>query len=301
MKIPIRSYNHEQDFERVSQFLIESYRPGDVVSPWLQARWEYMHYHPFILKLDRTKIGLVEDRGKVVGVCTFESNQGEIYPLVHPDYRELRFQLVEYAEQTNFSGISRSTGRLFRVVYIEEFDRELEEFVKERGFEKWAHFDSYSSMLSLEKPIPECTLPEGFRLQSLADENDLEKVNRVMWRGFDHPGPPPEEELEGRAFMQSAPNFRKDLTIVAVAPDGNYASFSGMWHIKANKVAYVEPVATDPDYRRMGLGKAAVLESIRRAAAEGAVVAWVGADLEFYLAMGFEKKCRSFPWAKFLD
>jgi predicted N-acetyltransferase YhbS len=144
-------------------------------------------------------------------------------------------------------------------------------------------------------------LPEGFSLQSLADENDLHKINRVLWHGFDHPGPPPEEEIEGRAFAQKAPNVRKDLTIVVVAPDGNYVSYGGMWHIKENKVAYVEPVATDPDYRRMGLGKAAVLESVRRAAAEGAQVAWVGSGQGFYSAIGFEAKFSAVPWVKYLD
>jgi len=287
MKAPIRPYNHQQDFERVSQFLIDSYRPGEVFTPWLQGRWEYMHYHTFILELDRTKIGVAEDQGRIVGVVNFESNQAEVFIQVHPDYPELRFDLFDYAEETNFSGISRSTGRLFRVVFINDFDPELEERAQSRGYEKWPDFVEESSSLKLDKPVPSYNLPEGFHLQSLAEENDLSKINHVLWRGFNHPGPPPEEEIEGRAFGQQAPNFRKDLTIVAVSPDGQYVSYGGMWHIKENKVAMVEPVATDPDYRRMGLGRAVVLESIHRAAAEGAEIAWVGSGLDFYMALGF--------------
>jgi predicted N-acetyltransferase YhbS len=297
----IRPYNHEKDFEPVSRFLIESYRPGEVFANWLQGRWEFMHYHTHILELDRSKIGVAEDKGKIVGMVNFESNEAEVFLQVHPDYQDLRFDLFEYAEATNFSGISRSTGRLFRVVFINDFDQELEQMVQARGYEKWEKFVEENSCMLLEEPVPEYTLPKGYHLQSLADENDLHKINRVLWRGFNHPGPPPEEEIPGRAFGQQAPNFRKDLTIVAVAPDGNYAAYGGMWHIKENKVAMVEPVATDPDYRRMGLGKAVVLESVRRATADGAEVAWVGSGLEFYLAIGFEKKFSIYPWAKFLD
>lgn len=44
---------------------------------------------------------------------------------------------------------------------------------------------------------------------------------------------------------------------------------------------YVEPVATDPDYRRMDLGKAAVLEGIRRCGELGAEVAYVGSVKDF--------------------
>ncbi len=74
-----------------------------------------------------------------------------------------------------------------------------------------------------------------------------------------------------------------------------------MWVVPENKVAYVEPVATDPDYRRMGLGRAAVLESLRRAAEFGAEVAWVGSGQEFYKAMGFETMFKFDVWVKFLD
>ena len=52
---------------------------------------------------------------------------------------------------------------------------------------------------------------------------------------------------------------------------------------------YVEPVATDPDFRRMGLGKAAVLEGIRRCGEMGAEVAYVGSDQLFYQKLGFKK------------
>ena len=67
-------------------------------------------------------------------------------------------------------------------------------------------------------------------------------------------------------------------------------SYAGIWYVPENGFAYVEPVATDPDYRRKGLGAAAVLESLRRVQTEGAQIAWVGSDQEFYQAIGFEKK-----------
>ena len=70
-------------------------------------------------------------------------------------------------------------------------------------------------------------------------------------------------------------------------------SFAGLWVVPENRIAYVEPVATDPDYRRLGLGRAAVVESLRRAQAEGAEVAWVGSDQEFYASMGFEVTSRT--------
>ncbi len=146
---------------------------------------------------------------------------------------------------------------------------------------------------------PKSNCRRAIRLKSLADENDLHKINRVLWRGFNHPGEPPEDGIEDRRKMQSGPNFRKDLTIVVEGPTGNFVSFCGMWYEPVNKYAYVEPVATDPDSRRLGLGTAAVLEGIRRCAVEGATVAYVGSDQEFYKALGFTKQFNSNCWEKF--
>lgn len=296
----IRPYNHEQDFSRVGEFLIETYKPGEYFLNWLQPRWEYMHFHTWTKSLNLEKIGIAKEAGQIIGVVHFESSEFQAYFQVRPGFESVKQILFNYAEE-NFHGISQSTDRLIRVLYINEFDTYLEESARSRGYEKWPEHVEENSMYRLDKGVPEAALPEGFSIQSLADDLDLRKINRVLWRGFNHPGPPPEEEIQGRYEGMQAPNFRKDLTIIVKAPDGNYVSYSGMWVVPANRVAYVEPVATDPDYRRMGLGNAAVLESVRRAAALGADVAWVGSGQEFYRAIGFEMMFSVYPWVKFLD
>ncbi len=300
MSVSIKTYNREKDFERVGEFLIETYQPGDKFINWLQPRWEYMHFHTAIQEVNLEKIGVVEDAGKIVGVVNIEHNERNVYFQVRPGYDHIKKMMFEHAEE-NFHGISQSSGRLMRALYIHVSDTTLRELAQSHGYEVRPDFAEENCRFRLDKPIPEVALPEGFRLQSLADETDLRKINRVLWRGFNHPRPPPEAEIEGRRMMMQAPNFLKDLTIVAVTPDGNYVSYSGIWVVLENKVAYVEPVATDPDFRRMGLGRAAVLESLRRAAELGAEVAWVGSGQEFYKAMGFETMFKFDVWVKFLD
>jgi predicted N-acetyltransferase YhbS len=119
-----------------------------------------------------------------------------------------------------------------------------------------------------------------------------------LHRGFNHPGEPPADGIAGRLKMQSGPHFRKDLTMVVEAPSGAFVAFAGLWLEPVNKFGYVEPVATDPDYRRMGLGRAAVMEGIRRCGELGANVAYVGSDLPFYLALGFKKLYTTKCWIK---
>jgi predicted N-acetyltransferase YhbS len=101
--------------------------------------------------------------------------------------------------------------------------------------------------------------------------------------------------------MFDTPKARRDLKIVVEAPDGNYAAFCGMFYEPTHRFAYVEPVATDPEYRRLGLGRAAVLEGIRRCGALGATIAFVGSDQAFYQAIGFKKVYNQECWLKYFD
>jgi predicted N-acetyltransferase YhbS len=71
-----------------------------------------------------------------------------------------------------------------------------------------------------------------------------------------------------------------------------------MWHDEHNRIAYIEPVATDPDYRRIGLGRAAALEGMRRRSALGADLAFVGSDQPFYTAIGFARVFTANCWVK---
>ena len=64
-------------------------------------------------------------------------------------------------------------------------------------------------------------LPDKLRLKRLADDNDLVKLNRVLWRGVNHPGEPPDDSLRGRKRMQSGPHSRKALAMVIEAPNGD--------------------------------------------------------------------------------
>ncbi len=301
MTIKVRSYS-KSDFKLVSDFLVETYQPGGKYLNWLQPRWEYMNYHPILDEENLNKIGIWEDDGKIVGIVNYEHYLGNTYYSINPQYSHLKREMIAYGEK-HLLGDSLNPDKKYIALYIKDFDHEMEEIAKEKGYEKNDGDLEYCTItqLIIPKPFPEIKLPEGFKLKSLAEDNNLDKISRVLWRGFEHEGEPPEEEIEGIKLMQSAPNFRKDITIVVEAPDGNFAAFCGMWYDATNKIAFVEPVATDPDYRRMGLGKAAVMEGIRRCGELGATVAYVESALPIYLSIGFKKACGYYPWVKHFD
>jgi predicted N-acetyltransferase YhbS len=288
----MRPYDHETDYEAVSQFLIRLYQ-ADPPHHWLQPRWEYAHSHPMLDRDNLGKIPIWEDDGRIVAAVLYEDKLGASHVQLDPRYPRLKREMLEYVP-TNLVGDFKAGRGSY--VYIDDSDSDFGIIASEMRFEPKPEHAEPMSRFIVPDPFPTPQLPERFRLQSLADEFDVEKVHRVMHRGFNHEGEPPRDELEDRRRKLSVPGLRCDLTMVAVAPNGDYASFCGIWPVPGSTACMIEPVATDPDYRRMGLGKACVLESIRRCAAEGATIAYVGSDLAFYLSMGFEVCGGTTPW-----
>jgi GNAT superfamily N-acetyltransferase len=297
MSVTFRPYQHSEDYQKVSDFLIRHYQEDNQDLNWPEPAWEYMHFHPALQPEHLDKIGVWEDDGAIVAVAHYEWSLGEAFFQFHPNYHYLQAEMLNHAE-AHFPH-QKDDGSRELYAFIPDQLPDFTNLAKARGYERGGYNRPMSQMV-IPDPFPEITLPKGFRLTSLAEAPDWAKVNRVLWRGFNHEGPPPETEkdLEERRIMFDTPKARRDLKVAVAAPDGQFVSFCGMFYEAANRYAYVEPVATDPDYRRMGLGRAAVLEGIRRCAELGARVAYVGSDQAFYLSFGFKLINTEVCWVK---
>jgi len=299
MVIKFRKYDVSNDFKLVGDFLIENYQPDNRDGNFLQPAWEYMHSHPWFDERSLDNIGIWEDSGRTVAIVHHELYLGEAFFDIHPGYPHLKTEMLDHAEKYLYG--KTQDGRKYIKAFVNDFDKDFEALVKSRGYKKDVAHARPMSQLTITGPFrPIISLPDGFRLRSLAEDNDLAKLDRVIYRGFNHGDEPPEIDFEGRKKMQSVPNFMKDLNIIIAAPDGNYVAYAGTWFEATNKFAYVEPVATDPDYRRMGLGRTAVLEGVRRCGELGAQVAYVGSVQPFYQAMGFKRLYTCNCWIKYL-
>ncbi len=298
MSVTVRNYEREKDYERVGRFLTDTYLPGTQHANWFLSRWEYMHFHPMLDIASLPRIGIWEDGDAIVGVANFEDRLGPTYFQVHPGYGHLKPEMLDYAGQ-NLTGV-KEDGTKYIAAFLNDFDSEFGATAERQGFRKLSEPSECMSELLITDPFPEISIPDGYKIISLADRDDLYLTNRLIHRGFDHPGEPPETGPEERRLMQSAPNFDKNLNIIMIADNGDYCSYAGMWYEPEIRIAYVEPVCTDPDYRRLGLGTAAVLEGIRRCGELGATVAFVGSEYPIYLSMGFKKLYNISLWEKII-
>lgn len=313
MRVRFRKYDPEQDFLRIRDFLADTYRVFGKPLNWCIARWNYARYFVAPLLGDpnpeeseknicfwEETIGVWENaEGETVGVVNVEHPAlwhpgfGEAFFQRHPRYGFLLGQMLDYAEANL---VNREKGLLY--VYIFDHDEPFQKLVHERGYRKDIERPEYDSEFVIQREPPACDLPEGYVIRSMADENDLVRRSKVFGLGFDHPDPKDWPTVATCAELQKAPDYRKELDLYVVAPNGEHVSFCIVWYDEVNRMGILEPVGTHPDFRRRGFARAVVMEGIRRAAALGAERVWVGSGQEFYEAIGFEKRYVAYPWTR---
>jgi GNAT superfamily N-acetyltransferase len=318
MKTRFREYEHDPDFYRIRDLLVETFSLTDRPLNWRLERWNYA-YH-FIVPLLATEgvgepdmdayraaarlfdlsTGLWENEaGDVVGVANIEhadrshSGWGEAFLQRHPDYDALLPEMLDFAE-THL----RNQERNLLFVPIYDYDDTFLALVRGRGYQRHDDYTLWDSAFAVQGDLPDYTLPEGYCLQSMADENDLDRRRKAFGLGFNHPDPREWPSLLAYQGLQDAPDYRPELDLYVVAPDGEFASFCIAWWDARNRIASLEPVGTVPEHRRKGLARAVVLEAIRRVAALGAEEVFVGSDQSFYLSLGFDLKYAAHHWVR---
>ena len=283
MSVQIRSYLDEkgstEDFQKVCDFLIRI-NQEEVTSPhYLWARWVWQ-FGPYMNKKYLSHIGVAEDNGKIVGLATYENDLGEAYICVDNDYAWLKPELIDYAVcNLSFNGKLRIT--------VPDGDLYFQQAAVQKGF---IATTQKSAVARIDADNTAYDLPDGYTIMSFADRGfDVEKYYKSIWKGFDNKRERNEVEFEHMRKRGgfNAPHLDLNLRVLVVAPNGDYAAHCGMWCLPGSRYAYIEPVFTLPEYRRKGLGKAAVLEGVKRCSTLGAKEAYVLSSQQFYYSIGF--------------
>lgn len=291
MAVERRRYKLLADFDKVAEFLDKEYNLDHLNGYLMRPFWEYAHTHPCFNHALTHRFGLWEDDGQLVGVTCYEDDLGECFVSVNPDYRHLLKEMLEYAECELAQNEKDQKSLSVWITNLEDSKRQL---LIEKGYKKVE--EVAATTFNYKNEFPEVVCPPGFSVISLEDENDFKKINDCLWKGFNH-GDEPDDDLDCRMQMQSGPNFSKELTTVIKAPNGDYACFAGMWLNKNNEYAYLEPLATVPEYRKMGLAKLALVEGMKKTKALGAKYCF-GGTVEFYHKFGFEDVVYRELWSK---
>lgn len=312
MKPIMRSYKNEEDYWRIREFLRQvMIVNGRRELSWHVARWDYWIWfaNPDIEKIQLEENVFIWEagNGQIAAVLNPEGH-GHAFPQIHLNFDtpELKEEIIKVAEERLTT--KSEDGRHKLSFWLDSQEKAFQEIVTHRGFNRVREVGNqeYQHRRSLDEPLPDVPQVPGYTIRPM--EGGLELLERCYASGLGfhnddiHTARDNRDHPEWYHHIQSAPLYRRDLDIVAVASDGSVASFATAWLDDVSRTAYIEPVATVPAHRKHGLGKAVILEALHRLNRMGCKVVFVGgyseaANALYFSVMGPEYDI-SEPWEK---
>jgi mycothiol synthase len=175
---------------------------------------------------------------------------------------------------------------------VEEGDDPRHELLTELGYLPNETPYLFINERSLETPLPETVLPEGYTIRAVLGEEDAEQLAAVHssafgsnWTGEEY-----------RDQVMRKPGYHPELERVVIAPNGEFAAFCLIWLDSVNRIGLFEPVGTHERYQRMGLGKALLAHGLQLIRQRGMQTADVCSETDnpasnsLYKAVGFSPR-----------
>jgi GNAT superfamily N-acetyltransferase len=255
----------------------------------------------FGLNLDEVMYLWETDDGRIAAVLNPE-NPGQVYMQVDPDYhsRELEDEMMATAEKHLTT--TALDGKTKLQIWTSRKDESRLCLLKERGYTR-TKAEDWHRKRPLSLPIPDDSVAEGYTIRAVSGPEENEARSYVSWQAF-HPDEPASayQGAEWYDNIQKAPLYRRDMDIVAVAPDGELAAFCTVWFDPETLIGEFEPVGTAPKHQRRGLATACMLEGLRRlkaaGAIEGHIASWNEATHKLYGGLGFDTCDVAEAWVK---
>ncbi len=195
-------------------------------------------------------------------------------------------------------------GNKIRTMWVSEHDQYLIDLLRKRDFIQEQRFMWY-----LEHPlntyIPELRLPPNYTVRSIREESEILRHAAASHNAFGSTRNYEEYCKRYQRFMRS-PIYNPNFDLVTETPDGQFASFCIIWPDPVNHIGLFEPVGTQTQFQRKGLGKAVVTEGLRLLKTCGMRQAMVCAEhdnpdtLQLYKSVGFKKRHKLLTYFKLI-
>lgn len=287
-----RPYQYLVDHMAIYNFMVDIYERdwrNGVPAPFLEyalcTTWMDKRY------LHRNRVWF--DGENIVAFVFTENDPAQIFFSLRPGYEYLAGEMIQHAEKNMLYKNGKQKFILFKGQNV------LIDVVRRNGYQKvYEHTDM---IYDFENNVPlDYPLPSGFHFVD-NKEISLEKQLICLWKGFDREekeGVWTSDHMDDGYILLSAPHLTPQYPVV-IANDlsGEYVCYAGMWWTPQNHLAYMEPLATVPEYRHKGLASAALSELYRRMKPLGATHMTGGAN-PFYAKIGYQPMIVWTEWEK---
>lgn len=292
----------KEDFIRVRDFLKRTYSYFQRPYNWTIERWNFSISMARIINgvsLDEweSQIAIWEQDQEIMGVVNTEGEAaGEAFFQIAHEF------LSEDLLQEMFAFCEARLGKKEnskRVIYlrIPHGNQRLEQLALTRGYIRQPKNEPVAE-LELDRVFP-VELPSGFTFKygDQVTHLDKSKAHALAFGYFDK-SLYRERSPIGYQHMSETPDYRPDLDIYLISPLNEIAAFATMWYDQHNRIGILEPVGTIPAYRRMGLGRASIMQLVTQVQQAGGFKVYVGSGQDFYLRLGFRARELYSVWVK---
>ncbi len=289
--ITTRQFSVLADCGKIYQFMLDIYErdwKNGVPAPFFEYAFSSFAYWMDITYSYKNCIW--EDHGEIVAFCFYEAPVTDIYFSLKPGYEELAPAMISYADEH-----MSIKGENIQLILFGGQDA-LMKVAMEKGY--YQASETIDMQFDFEEML-NYPLPEGFHFVK-PEEYDIDKVSKCCWKGFDHEqneGPWEHQYEQSNYLLKVAPHATWEHAVIIADEKGEYACYAGMWWTPQNKLAYMEPLCTIPEYRNMGLASAALSELYRRMKKLGATHMTGGMN-EFYNKIGYRQAVKWTYWQK---
>ena len=153
---------------------------------------------------------------------------------------------------------TRSTGSFGDLdASCREDDSERIAFLQRFGFQQ-TDSSTIRMLRDLSKPLPSPRLPQGFAVRSIAGVQEAEAVAAMHRAAFGTEY----MTTEHRLTIMSTSEYDPSLDLVVVAPDGTIAANCICSVSKERDIGNTDPIATHPDFQRLGLARALLITGL---------------------------------------
>ena len=293
-----RFFRHDPDLGRMHHLIADSWRARDALNTFHVGDLHW-RLRPQRGRDPLRDIRLWEDGERLMGFAWYDSpDAGDV--LTSPevaDREALEGQLLDWLEDRHIE-----SGRARELSFVPggcEGDPARIGLLQRRGYTR-ARLGYLHTLVELDGALATPELPDGFSLRAVTDPADVAERAAVHSRAW-------ESNLLTREVyeaVRAGPLYRPEFDVVAVAPDGSFATSCLAWLDEQNQTALFEPVGCDPAYRRRGLTRAAMLFCMHQLARSGARRAAVvptsdnAAALALYEACGFRVYSTDWDWER---
>lgn len=282
------------DMQLVWNFMVDTYEHffiNGVAAPFFEYAITSSRMNKSYLHLNR----LWFDGGKVVGFAFTEEPITNIFFNLRPGYEELAEEMVEYAEENmpNFNNEQE--------LVLFGGQNALIDAARKKGYA--IMHENVDLVCDFRKTELNYQLPSGFHFVD-PQKCDPVKLAICTWKGFNHEDKGAFEnwknEEQGMAWnparayngilssiIAPPPHATQEYNVIIANEQEEYVCFSGMWWVPQNKLAYMEPLCTIPEYRKKGLAAAALSKHYSKLEPLGAEIMTGGGD-GFYYKIGYE-------------